>query len=256
MSSAAELKYENALFELLMSGVIEDIGKEALLEKETLENGCDLEVSKELDEKCMKLISGRKRKRARTWKKAIMLVAAIIAVTGILTVTAVSGSPGLGKGTFKYVVDYMGGLALDIRYRNEDYEGTYIVDDGNPFSFDNETTIEAGWLPDGFQINELSQSDVSTHRTYETSDGTEKLIEISKHLLSDSFSMTMTALDGEIKSLNVNGHIAIHIVSYREIEGIVNNIMWIDEENNWKITVLTYGISEEDAIKVAENLIL
>lgn len=102
--------YENALFELLMEGVIEREGEQIEKENEQLKNDPDFAIPPELDKRCMASI---KKARRRRWsgqfgRKAygvLSKVAVVVLVVLVLFTSAYAAFPSVRSGIMNLIIE-------------------------------------------------------------------------------------------------------------------------------------------------------
>ena len=102
--------YENALFELLMEGVIEREGEQIEEENEQLKNGPGFSVPPELDKRCMASIKKacRRRRSGQLGRKAygvLSKVAVVVLVVLVLFTSAYAAFPSVRSGIMNLIIE-------------------------------------------------------------------------------------------------------------------------------------------------------
>ena len=102
--------YENALFELLMEGVIEREGEQIEEENEQLKNDPDFAIPPELDKRCMASIKKacRRRRSGQFGRKAygvLSKVAVVVLVVLVLFTSAYAAFPNVRSGIMNLIIE-------------------------------------------------------------------------------------------------------------------------------------------------------
>ena len=146
--------YENALFELLMEGVIEREGEQ--IEKE---NDPDFAIPPELDKRCMASIKKacRKRRSGRFGRKAypvLSKVAVVVLVVLVLFTSAYAAFPNVRASTLNLLIE-VSDIATELRfgdagYTNNEVNGTETPSNSLPGDI---TTIAGYVIPSSITSN-------------------------------------------------------------------------------------------------------
>lgn len=206
--------YEDALFELLMEGVIEHEGKQIREEMEQLDNNPDFSVPPELDRRCLRAINRTQRKkRARITVKKIyrvfskLSVAAVIALA--LFTSAYAAFPAVRVSTLNLLIQ-VSDIATELTFGDADDANNKA----NSVEMPSDSVSEGSMAIFGYVLPESITSghrlvreisdELSVTSMYEGVDGSIILISVQSGASSINNVNTENAL--QTKYLNDNGY--------------------------------------------------
>ena len=241
-------RYQDALFALLMNEYVQKQGQKALEENERLKKSYEIELSQTFDKKIRRQIrhywgvykhkSGRK-----SLKKIVKHVGIVLCAAVMLTVTVFAAFPELKIKVMN--------LWLDITDKTAEFR-----------FFDNSDSTEAivpqddfvvTWLPDGFYENEKTYMEDFIIEYKYLSDSLpeeEACITVTK-ILGDGTVTSIDTEDSEVRNVMVGNTNAI----FTRKNGFNDiSLTWRVEGENALMRIVALGISEEDLMKIAENI--
>lgn len=234
--------YEDALFALLMDEVAVTQGREEILENARLAQDESARVPEEADRRCLAAIARQFRsKRVKavgrgTW--AVMKkVPVLVMLATFLFATAFAASPEFRSTTLKAVMDLYPN-ELSVGFATPGGDTSHL----NPAQM----PLEVGWIPDGFVLQDEHIDPMAEYKTYYDSNG--NFIDITLWL-TDNAGVSVDTEDAAVEDITINGMDMKMITKPNE-----HHLVWVDTERAYILTILSYGTSREDIIKVAEKL--
>lgn len=248
--------YEDALFELLMEGVIEHEGKRIREEMEQLDNDPNFSVPPELDRRCLRTINKAERKKRvlRTSKKLYRVfskfsVAAIIALA--LFTSAYAAIPAVRVSTLNLLIE-VSDIATELTFGN-------ITDaseiNGSPDSLTESVTYISGYmLPNSilnnFTILEQGYNQFTSWITFNSYDNT-SLISIEVQTGVDTTINLNTEDASKFREIEFENFKAIIA---QQNTGEIN--AGIADTGNLKFIVITFeGIEFDTAVSIITDFL-
>lgn len=240
-------RYEEALFALLMDEFLEEEGEKALQENAALSAAPQAEVPAPVVQRCLRRIdrhfaAQKARSIGRMSVRIVNRVAVAVLVAMLLFTAAFAASPAFRINTLNLVIE--------------------TFEESTSFSITGASammpqTIEAGWLPEGYQL--MNQKNSQTRHTNLYQNDTGKEIEISVTSISNGV-MAIDTEDAELNTVLIQGHEATTIHK-KEVDGYGNpyessRVVWVVTECGWFVSVSSNEVDVAVLIRVAENLIV
>lgn len=228
-------RYEEALFTLWADEVAVREGRDLERENAALRLDANFRVPEEVVRRGRELISRKLAARTarsvghHAWR--LVHAAALVCLFSMLAFSAAfAASPTFRANTLNLVIE--------------------TFDEGTDFRFSvtaKADTFTVGWLPDSFKLIDESDDSTMPWKLYQNSNG--DYINILK---TTSINTTFTAdTEGAIlQHTDINGNPATISIKDKDIQLLI-----IREENPAFIQIVSSGISKEDLIVVAENII-
>lgn len=256
-------QYEDALFALLMDGVAEAEGEEALLLNEVLKEDPDAEVPEEINKHCENTIRtafAQKRMRAarHTAMRCLAKIALVAVISGLLFTAAFALSEDVRVATLNAIIQVMDDRT-QITFTNQHEEGNQNA------SYEN-NNIVLTWLPNGFQLESSESNNARSHVSYIDSVGA--LISVSVIPYHSGLVYNFDTEDCTKSTVMVQGHSAtLYSANAAKIQSIYadNNmpdiwsdmtLIWIDEENQVIINIFANNLTESEILKLADGFYL
>ena len=236
--------YENALFELLMQGVIECEGEKIEKECELLRNDPEFSIPPEMDRRCLKTIARacrKKRYRQLGGKvyKALSTVAVVVLIVLVLFTSAYAAFPSVRTGVLNLLIE-VSNAATTLR-----------LVDAQPDELNSESGIHLGnytygGIPNGYVLESSRETSMVWRHYYINGDGS---------------YIAITANAGEKAELRVNTEDAVCV---KEIEINSFNGLLVGRENdtilaladgdfNGFITIIADRLDEAELFEIAET---
>ena len=252
-------QYEDALFALLMEGVAESEGEEALWLNEELKKDPNAEVPKDVQKRCEKTIRAafaQKQLRAtgRTAARWLTKVAVVAVLGGLMFTAAFALSEDVRVATLNALIQVMDDrtqISFD-ETRTKQYNDE-MVDSGR---------IIADWVPDGYQLTNEYSGSMYTRLSF--SDESDSFITIEISQFNQSTVYNFDSESTTQKEITVNGHEAYLYIKnddalrreYADMPQIRSEmtILWIDLTNETIWNISATNLTEEDIIQVAESV--
>lgn len=244
-------QYEDAYFALLMDEVAEQEG--ARLEKinEELQDDPSADVPKQVDDKCLKVISRyfEKQRRSTYWRTAKHIfnqIAVLVTIMVMMFTTAFAFSEDFRVTTLnilisveeKYTQVTMGETPLNSNAStpestgNGDLKETYF------------SNLQIGWIPEGFSCTNYAYDSFAGFQ-----DSTGLSFSISQEPGSSVLNVDTEDADS-VTDISVNGLKGIKVVK----EGRIHSVL-LEDENEVFISVRTSaGIADATHEKILENI--
>ena len=256
-------QYEDALFALLMDGVAEAEGEEALLLNEVLKEDPAAEVPEEINKHCENTIrTAFAQKRIREARhiatRCLAKIALVAVISGLLFTAAFALSEDVRVATLNAIIQVMDDRT-QITFTNQDEEGNQNA------SYEN-NNIVLTWLPNGFQLESSESNNARSRVSYIDSVGA--LISVSVTPYHSGLVYNFDTEDCTKSTVMVQGHSAtLYSANAAKIQSIYadNNmpdiwsdmtLIWIDEENQVIINIFANNLTESEILKLADGFYL
>ena len=252
-------QYEDALFALLMEGVAEAEGEEALRLNEELKKDPNAEVPKEVQKRCEKTIRSafaQKQLRAtgRTAARWLTRVAVVAALGGVMFTAAFALSEDVRVATLNALIQVMDDRTqISFGETKTTQSNGKMIDSGH---------IVADWLPDGYRLTNEYSGSMYTRLSF--SDESDSFITIEISQFNQSTVYNFDSESTTQKEITVNGHEAYLYTKnddalrreYADMPQIRSEmtILWIDLTNQTIWNISATNLAEEDIIQVAEGV--
>lgn len=238
-------QYEEALFALLMDEYMEEEGEKALRENAALRADPHSEVPAPVVQRCLKRIdrhfaAQRARSIGRVSIRVVNRVAVVALVAMLLFTVAFAASPTFRINTLNLVIE--------------------TFEESTSFSITGASAlipqvIEAGWLPDGYQLTEQKSSSNRITNIYQADDGREITIYVTD---ISGGGISVDTEDAVLDTVVIQGYEATTIQKLR-IDGYgnrheQNRVVWPITENGWFVSVSSNDEGVDVLSFVAENL--
>lgn len=237
--------YENALFELLMEGIIEHEGEKVEKECEQLKNNPEFSVPPEMDRRCLKAIDRACRKKryrqlGRKTYKALSTAAVVVLTVLVLFTSAYAAFPSVRAGVLNLLME-VSDAATTLRLgdtRSDDLDSEGEISLGN---------YTYGGIPYGFMLESSGETSRAWRHYY--TDGDDSYIDI-------------TANKGQNAELDVNTEDAEYVkeIEINTFDGLLigrgsETIMTMaDDEFNAFITITSNCLDETGLFEIAETI--
>ena len=248
--------YENALFELLMEGVIEREGEQIEKENEQLKNGPGFSVPPELDKRCMASIKKacRRRRSGQLGRKAygvLSKVAVVVLVVLVLFTSAYAAFPNVRASTLNLLVQ-ISDVSAEMIFENANAESSENGDSNGLIS-DGTIELNSVILPelitDKYQVADMGSDRLSSWAKFSSQDG--GLISIDVRNGADSGRDINTENAWQIKEIKRDDFSGIMVF----LEGGYITAGIADQANG-KFIILNFdGISYDSAELIINELI-
>ena len=261
-------QYEDALFALLMEGVAESEGEEALRLNEELKKDPNAEVPKDVQKRCEKTIRSafaQKQLRAtgRTAARWLTKVAVVAVLGGLMFTAAFALSEDVRVATLNALIQVMDDRT-EITFEGIQTEGQQPPSE-TVSGLDYHYNIALEWVPEGFELEggKTGKESADLVSYISQSDG---LIEVSVTPYASSSTYNLNT-EGCIKrDIIVQGQSAtLYIADDEMIQkrfgdiGMTNiwsdqMIYWIDEEEQVIVQVDATNLTEDEMLQLAEGV--
>lgn len=230
-------RYEEALFALLMDEFLEEEGEKALQENAALSAAPQAEVPAPVVQRCLRRIdrhfaAQKARSIGRMSVRIVNRVAVAVLVAMLLFTVAFAASPTFRINTLNLVIE--------------------TFEESTSFSITGASammpqTIEAGWLPEGYQLTEQKSSSNRITNIYQADNGREITIYVTD---ISGGGISVDTEDAVLDTVVIQGYEATTIQKLR-IDGYgnpheQNRVVWPITENGWFVSVS----SDEEAVAV------
>ncbi|MBM6682063.1 DUF4367 domain-containing protein [Pseudoflavonifractor capillosus] len=260
-------QYEDALFALLMEGVAESEGEEALRLNEELKKDPNAEVPKDVQKRCEKTIRAafaQKQLRAtgRTAARWLTRVAVVAALGGVMFTAAFALSEDVRVATLNALIQVM-----DDRTQIS-FEGNQMEDhrssSGTVPGLKYQYNIALEWLPEGYSLVSgwTIKDGASDHAVYVNSEDSEIMIDIKPY--NSSLIYTFDTEGTTSKEIEIQNHKA---TLYTKNENMLKQIQlsmpqiwsdltvfWIDDSRQGVYCISATNQTEADMIKLANGI--
>lgn len=243
-SKEALERYEDAVFALIMDGIMLEEGEALSAENERLKADPDFVIPEAADRRCLKTIrrAFRRQRRSHTFRTSwrVFQKVSVAAFVGALLFTGVyAASPELRSATLNLLIE-VSNVSTSMRFVEEDMpigEGEDLL----PYEF--------GELPDGFTLQETGQERVKHWKYY--TDGNGGKIELNVFDASDGMQHRFDTEEADkVEPLSVNGAAGRLVEKDGRISADV-----ADEKHQIFVRISFSGLSWEDALNVVSNLV-
>lgn len=261
-------RYEDALFALLMEGVAESEGEEALRLNEELKKDPNAEVPKNVQKRCEKTIRSafaQKQLRAtgRTAARWLTKVAVVAVLGGLMFTAAFALSEDVRVATLNALIQVMDDRT-EITFEGIQTEGQQPPSE-TVSGLDYHYNIALEWVPEGFELEggKTGKESADLVSYISQSDG---LIEVSVTPYASSSTYNLNT-EGCIKrDVIVQGQPAtLYIVDDEMLQkrfgdiGMTNiwssqMIYWIDKETQVIVQVDATNLTEDEMLRLAEGV--
>lgn len=231
-------QYEDALFALLMEDYMEDEGKKALEENERLKCDDSFIVPEKTRKRCLKTISKfyirqNIRRSGKVFYKAFTKIAVIVTISGMLFSSALAVSPSLRSRTFNIIMSVYDDKTV---FRPQD----------SVLSESHDYNMIAGWLPDGYSLDDESENSFLILKSYKNADGEEITVNLFQN---DTSILNIDTEDANIQVESICGTPALLV----EKNGY-SQIVWVNEVQGYKVVIESFSEDLSTLTDVAENL--
>lgn len=231
-------QYEDALFALLMEDYMEDEGKKALEENERLKCDDSFIVSEKTRKRCLKTISKfyirqNIHRSGKVFYKAFTKIAVIVTISGMLFSSALAVSPSLRSRTFNIIMSVYDDKTV---FRPQD----------SVLSESHDYNMIAGWLPDGYSLDDESENSFLILKSYKNADGEEITVNLFQN---DTSILNIDTEDANIQVESICGTPALLV----EKNGY-SQIVWVNEVQGYKVVIESFSEDLSTLTDVAENL--
>ena len=257
-------QYEDALFALLMEGVAEAEGEEALRLNEKLKSDPDAEVPEVMRRRCEKTIRTAFAKRqlramGRTSARWFTRVAVIAALCGLMFTAAFALSEGFRISTLNAIIQVTEyGTQIAFHQTSHDAEDNATT----PYGQNVNSHFLVNWLPDGYQ---LTDEYIGTElNTTVFSNDINSYISIENFHYSETTVYNFDTENTSKKEISICGHEATLYIkdsdavkeeyfSMPQIESEMT-LIWIDTTTHFIWQISATNLTEEEMIQVAEGI--
>ncbi len=231
-------RYEDALFAIMMEELASSLGQEALEENERLKNDPAAAVPEQIEKKCMQTIRDHYRKAAvkkagRVTLGVLGKTAMVFGLASAMFFSAFALSEDVRIGTMNLIVETFG--------ESTDFHFAAAPSNSVP-------QIKAGWVPDGFELEDEGADSDSSWFSYLNDEGQHLR---ALYVLGEGTLFSIDTENVEASSIQIQGTAATLMVKENQV-----HIAWVDSERQGFVEVFGTGISPENLIRVAENIIL
>lgn len=262
-------QYEDALFALLMEGVAESEGEEALRLNEELKKDPNAEVPKDVQKRCEKTIrSAFARKQFRTTGRTairwLTRVAVVAVLGGVMFTAAFALSEDVRVATLNALIQVMDDRT-QITFEGTN-EGAKTA--GNQSSseiisgLEYHYNIALEWLPDGYTIMSGSSDTNGDKIIYTDNNGSEIFISIDHY--SPDLVYTFDSEDAEQKNIEVQGHPAtLYVTNKQKLLDVFGSdspiwssmtVFWTDDNTETIWYVSATNLTEDEIIYLVNGL--
>ena len=238
-------QYEDALFALMIDGLIVRKGTAWLEENERIKNDPSFDIPEHAANRCLntirKYFSAQSAHNARkTTARILQRVAAVGFIAALLFTAALAVSTKFRVNVLNFTMDVFGDRAV---FYSNTTEG--LLPD-----------VTAGWLPEGYKLADYASDSKDVKAVYQTPDGKEILI----HIYGSNRTNVVDTENAEVGSVYINGDSAATIYKQGN-DGYGNpyeysSVIWLDFEGGCFIDISSYHESVQELVQVAEGLVL
>ncbi|WP_312612129.1 DUF4367 domain-containing protein [Oscillibacter sp.] len=230
-------RYEDALFALMMEKVAISEGKKALEENERLKNDPAAEVPEAVSRRCQQMIrqhfaAKAARKAGKFTVKFFGKIAMAAGIAAMLFTSAFAVSETVRINTLNLVVEVFG-------ESTDFYFSDNLASDAN-------SKIIAGWLPDGYILEDYGEENTDKWCIYRKSD--DEYIQVI-YTSGDGAILSADTENADTEDMQINGIQATLIKKDHELQ-----LVWGTEDQAAFIQIIGTGITGEDLIHMANKL--
>lgn len=260
-------QYEDALFALLMEGVAESEGEEALRLNEELKKDPNAEVPKDVQKRCEKTIRSafaQKQLRAtgRTAARWLTKVAVVAVLGGLMFTAAFALSEDVRVATLNALIQVMDDRT-EITFEGIQTEGQQPPSE-TVSGLDYHYNIALEWLPVGYNLVSgwTIKDGTSDHAVYMNSEESEIIIDIKPY--NSSLIYTFDTEGTTSKEIEIQNHKA---TLYTKNENMLKQIQlsmpqiwsdltvfWIDDSKQVIYCISATNQTEADIIKLVNGI--
>ncbi len=261
-------QYEDALFALLMDGVAEAEGEEALLLNEVLMKDPTAEVPEEINKHCENTIRtafAQKRMRAarHTAMRCLVKIALVAVISGLLFTAAFALSEDVRVSTLNAIIQVMDDRT-QITFNSTSSENTNRPSTsihGLEYNYN----IALEWIPDGFQL-ETGYSETGIGDLVSYMSPLNGFIEVNITPCNPNLVCNLNTEDCTEQDVIVQEHQATLYITNEDMikkryhdngnTNIWNELMifWIDQENQVMIQVNATNLTVDEMILLANGV--
>ncbi len=262
-------QYEDALFALLMEGVAEAEGEEALRLNEELNKDPNAEVPEAVRKRCEKTIRAafakkRHRTARRTVSRWLTKAAVVAALSGLLFTAAFALSEDVRVATLNILIEVMDDRTM-ITFEgdsSEHAENTSKIIPGLEYHYN----IALEWIPDGFKLEDGDFKENGTSDYVIYSSPQDGMINVSVTPHSDGLVSSLNTEDCTKQEVTVNGHPATLYTTNEDMleiryhqNGFPNiwsdmMIFWVDQDAQANVQINATNLTEDEMICLAEGV--
>lgn len=260
-------QYEDALFALLMEGVAESEGEEALRLNEELKQDPNAEVPEAVRKRCEKTIRAafaqrQLRAAGRTAARWLTKAAVVAALGGLMFTAAFALSEDVRVATLNALIQVMDDRT-QITFEGEpagENPADVAPKAGNDINAQYNIAID--WLPSGYEFQQGQSNDTTDEVLYVSSvDGS---IRITYTLYNSSTTYNVNTEGCTQKKVVIQGHPAsLYITNqdmlrkrFADMPNIWSymTIYWIDDMNNAIAEISATNLTEDEIIQLASGV--
>lgn len=235
-------RYEDALFALMMEDIAETEGEKLQELNEQLKLDPTAEISKELNERCIRTIrteSGKENfKSARRGAvRVFRVISAATLIMMLLFTTAFAVSPSFRTQTLTALVETFDDHT-EIRFNN-------VANSVEPHK------MNIAWMPDGYQTEFEEFHESRMIISAEGKNG--ESLSIAATAISKNRSYSFDTEGATEEPATVQGNEAT-VYQMKTEDGDKITVLWTDMEKGWIVRVTGYNISKEDMLRISENI--
>lgn len=262
-------QYEDALFALLMEGVAEAEGEEALRLNEELNKDPNAEVPEAVRKRCEKTIRAafakkRHRTARRTVSRWLTKAAVVAALSGLLFTAAFALSEDVRVATLNVLIEVMDDRTM-ITFEgdsSEHAENTSKIIPGLEYHYN----IALEWLPEGFELDSGNFEENGTGDYVSYLSSQDGLIEVGVTPYSAGLTKSVNTEDCTKQDVMVNDHLATLYITNEDMlekryhqNGFPNiwsdmMIFWVDQDAQANVQINATNLTEDEMICLAEGV--
>ena len=260
-------QYEDALFALLMEGVAESEGEEALRLNEELKKDPNAEVPKDVQKRCEKTIRSafaQKQLRAtgRTAARWLIKVAVVAVLGGLMFTAAFALSEDVRVATLNALIQVMDDRT-EITFEGEVFRETSAdVTSEAENEMNAQYNIAIDWLPSGYEFQQGQSNDTTDEVIFLSP--VNGSIRITYTLYDSSTTYNVNTEGCTQKEVIIQGHPASLYITNQDVlqkrfVDIPNiwsymTIYWIDDINNAIVEISATNLTEDEIIQLANGV--
>ena len=260
-------QYEDALFALLMEGVAESEGEEALRLNEELKKDPNAEVPKDVQKRCEKTIRSafaQKQLRAtgRTAARWLTKVAVVAVLGGLMFTAAFALSEDVRVATLNALIQVMDDRT-EITFEGEVFRETSAdVTSEAENEMNAQYNIAIDWLPSGYEFQQGQSNDTTDEVLFLSP--VNGSIRITYTLYDSSTTYNVNTEGCTQKEVIIQGHPASLYITNQDVlqkrfVDIPNiwsymTIYWIDDINNAIVEISATNLTEDEIIQLANGV--
>lgn len=241
MTSKLQEAYEDLLLEQAMNEYMEEEGARLQEESKRLNADPTFELPEGFEERCQKAIDRAFRKKrwqaagktAMKMGKRVAIFVAVICVASTVAFFTVEG--------FRLEV-----LNLVMEEKESHTDLTFVPE--NAVEQEGNITIDAIWLPEGYEEIAMESSDAGAIAEYVNT--LDNFISVFVHNAKSGQSID-TEDAATIEDVEINGYKGVCVQ-----KGTTMGIFWVDEVRGITISIQADALTEEEIIKFSENLVI